>query len=194
MTLVCIMMVSCSDNKHNGYEYVDLGLPSGVKWATCNIGATSPEEYGDYFAWGEMMAKMEYTRENNKTYGETISDISCDAQYDAARAQWGGRWRMPMESEMEELLDKCTWIWTIKNDIRGCKVTGPNGNSIFLPAAGCRDGSSLYEAGSYGCYWSSTPDDDDRNYYACSLDFDSSNHDMDYSGRYVGLCVRPVIE
>ena len=175
----------------NGHDWVDLGL--SVKWATCNVGATSPEEYGDCFAWGETSPKTEYTEENSLTYGKQMSDIAGNAQYDAARANWGGNWRMPTKAEMQELEDKCTWTWTTQNGVNGYKVTGPNGNSIFLPAAGYRNGSSFRGAGSVGNYWSSTPygSYSGNAYY---LYFNSGNHYMDSSRRYYGQSVRPVLE
>ena len=179
----------------NGYEYVDLGLPSGLKWATCNVGADSPEDYGDYYAWGEIETKSEYTEDNSKTYGKSMSDISGNAMYDVARAKWGGNWRMPTMEELEELNSKCTWQWTTQKGINGYKVTGPNGNSIFIPAAGCRTGSSLNSAGGSGFYWSSTPyesEGDDNN--ACELGFYSSNHNVYRMYRDYGLSVRPVSE
>ena len=171
----------------NGREYVDLGL--SVKWATCNVGASSPEEYGDYFAWGETTTKAEYTEDNCTTYG-VMNDISGNAQYDAATANWGGGWRMPTEDELDELRTKCTWTWTIQNNVNGYKVTGPSGASIFLPAAGYRLGSSLYFAGFDGYYWSSTPDD----YYAYGLGFYSSDRWVNYDYRYFGHSVRSVLE
>ena len=175
----------------NGHEYVDLGL--SVKWATCNVGATSPEGYGDYFAWGETTTKAEYTEENCTTYGKAMNDISGNAQYDAARANWGGTWRMPTYAEFNELRNNCTWTWTTQNGVNGYNVEGPSGNSIFLPAAGYRYGSSLYYAGSSGYYWSSTPSEygDGR---ACILYFLSSNHFMSNDYRYRGLSVRPILE
>ena len=185
----------------NGREYVDLGL--SVKWATCNIGASSPEEYGYYFAWGETSTKAEYTEENCPTYGLSYSELQSQgyidgegnltAQYDAAAANWGGNWRMPTEAEMQELRDNCTWNWTTQNGVKGYKVTGPNGNSIFLPAAGFRYGSSLYDAGSDGFYWSSTPYDnyDDSAYF---LGFGSSGHHVGYDFHSFGRSVRPILE
>ena len=176
-----------------GYDYVDLGLPSGLKWATCNIGASSPEEYGNYYAWGETEPKSTYTEYNSITYGEQMGDISGDPEYDAATANWGSTWRMPTEEECEELVDECTWQWTTQNGVNGYKVIGPNGNHIFLPAAGYRDGSSLSIAGESGSYWSSTPDSDDD--YAFNLYFDSSNYGVYYyTNRYYGRSVRPVSE
>ena len=177
---------------NNGHEYVDLGL--SVKWATCNVGASSPEDYGNYYAWGEITTKTNYSLDNCKTSGKQMSNISGNAQYDAARANWGGSWRMPTKSEMQELIDKCTWTWTTQNGVNGYKVTSKtNGNYIFLPAAGYRYGSSLYNAGSYGYYWSSTPYEDD-DYYAFNLYFGSGHYDWLWINRRDGHSVRPVLE
>lgn len=170
----------------NGHEYVDLGLPSGLLWATCNVGASKPEDYGNHYAWGETSTKSSYTESNSKTYGESMGDIAGNSSYDAATANWGGNWRMPTKTEMQELIANCTWKWTTQNGVTGYKVTGPNGNSIFLPAVGSRDGS-------YGLYWSSTPykSDADRAY---DLYFYSSVHHMYNGHRDRGLCIRPVLE
>ena len=177
----------------NGHEYVDLGLPSGLKWATCNVGASLPEEYGDYYAWGEIETKSEYIEDNSKTHGKSMSDISGNAMYDVARSKWGGSWRLPTEKELEELKNNCKWEWTTQNGKKGCKVTGPNGNSIFLPAAGFRGGSSLYLAGEYGYCWSSPPHESIDD-YAYTLYFYSSSHGVDSGNRSNGLSVRPVSE
>ena len=175
----------------NGHEYVDLGLPSGLKWATCNVGASKPEDYGKYYAWGETSTKSKYN--NSKTDGKQMNDIKGNSQYDAARANWGGTWRLPTKSELEELM-KCTWKWTTQNGVKGYKVTGPNGNSIFLPAAGCRWGRSLNTAGVNGNYWSSTPSEN-SGYCAGYLYFGSSDHFVsDYGSRDDGQSVRPVSE
>ena len=175
----------------NGYVYADLGL--SVKWATCNVGASSPEDYGDYFAWGETSPKAEYTWENSVTFGEQMSDISGNAQYDAATANWGGSWRMPTKAELEELENRCTWEWTTQNGVKGYRVTGPNGNSIFLPAAGYRLRSSLDHAGEYGNFWSSTPNESNSNFAYC-LDFGSGYQGVIWDYRDSGLSVRPVAE
>ena len=174
--------------KYNGHEYVDLGL--SVKWATCNVGASKPEDYGNYYAWGETSTKSSYTSDNSKTYRKQMNDIKGNSQYDAARANWGGTWRLPTKAELEELKNKCTWTWTTQNGVKGCKVTGPNGNSIFLPAAGFR-ASSLIDAGESGNYCSSTPDESD---YAYRLNFGSGFQYVYRSHRYFGRSVRPVIE
>ena len=171
-----------------GHDWVDLGLPRGTKWATCNVGATTPEDYGNYYAWGETTTKTSYNESNSVTYGQQISDFSGNAQYDAARANWGSTWRMPTKAEMEELLNNCTWTWTTQNGV-GYRVTGPNGNSIFLPAAGCRHGSSGYSG--YGSYWSSTPSESDTD-RARYLDFDGGYHRVNWINRSYGHTVRPV--
>ena len=175
----------------NGHNWVDLGL--SVKWATCNVGANKPEDYGDYYAWGETKTKSEYWVDNSVTYDKSFSDIKGDSRYDAARANWGGSWRLPTEAELNELKNKCRWKWTTQNGVNGYKVTGPNGNSIFLPAAGYRYGSSLYYAGEYGYYWSSTPDES-NTYGAYYLYFTSGLHYVGWSYRGYGRSVRPVTE
>ena len=171
-----------------------MGLPSGLKWATCNIGARAPEAFGDYFAWGETSRKYRYADENSLTYGyERMFDIAGNAQYDAARANWGGSWRMPTKYECQELIDKCKWEWVKVKGLEGYEVTGPNGNKIFLPATGNRYGSSLRDAGSYGGYWISTPHEGDA-ISAYFLYFNSGNHYVNYYYRYYGRCIRPVSE
>ncbi len=175
----------------NGHDYVDLGLPSGTKWATCNVGANSPEGYGNYYAWGETTTKSSYDYSNSVTYWQQISDFSGNPTYDAARANWGGTWRMPTKAEMEELINKCNWTWTTQNGENGYKVTGPNGKSIFLPAASGFRGSLLYDVGEYGLYWSSTPYESLTD-YACGLDFYSGYHNVYWGNRYDGHTVRPV--
>ena len=179
--------------KINGHEWVDLGL--SVKWATCNVGASSPSGYGNYYAWGETRAKSSYTEETytyyeNGEYVDIGSNIS-GTKYDAARANWGGTWRMPTIEEFEELRNKCTWTWTTQGGHNGYRVTGPNGKSIFLPAAGHMKDASLYVAGSIGNYWSAT--------YATYNDIDAwglglrSDVHWDFEDdRFAGRTVRPV--
>jgi hypothetical protein len=201
----CDVTVRESTGTENGYVWVDLGL--SVKWATMNVGANSPEEYGDYFAWGETTAKSTYNWStykwckgsydtltkycNNSSYGTVDNKSELDPEDDAAHVNWDGTWRMPTLAECEELVDKCTWTWTSQNGVNGRKVTGPNGNSIFLPAAGCRSDSALYTASSYGYYWSSSlnPYNDNNAYY---LYFNSSDFYMGCSHRYSGRSVRAV--
>ena len=183
--------VSEPDGFVNDHGYVDLGL--SVKWATCNVGANSPSDYGDYYAWGETSTKSSYTEENSSTFGKSMGNIGGNSSYDVARYRWGGSWRMPTKAEWQELVDKCTWTWTTQGGHNGYKVTGKNGKSIFLPAAGWRYGTSPDGVGEYGYYWSSTPGESDT-YSACSHCFNSSNHIVHWYRRYDGNSVRPVVE
>ena len=198
-----------TSGKENGHEWVDLGL--SVKWATMNVGATSPEGYGSYFAWGETKPKSDYDWSPYKwckgsmdtmtkyctdsKYGTVDNKRVLDLSDDAARANWGGNWRMPTLDEIMELKLNCTSAWTTQNGVKGLKVTSKkNGNSIFLPAAGDRVDDDLNYAGSSGYYWSSTLDPS-HDYSACSLYF---NFDSGYwglyegYGRYSGQSVRAV--
>ena len=189
----------------NGHEYVDLGL--SVKWATCNVGATKPEEYGDYFAWGETVTKSSYPWGNykyskgssktltkyctNSSYGTIDNKTQLDLSDDAARANWGGNWRMPTDVEITELCTECTWTWITQNGVNGYKVTGSNGNSIFLPAAGYYNGSQLYDKGSEGRYWSGSLHTDSPSMaYSCKLYLSAWRKTVDY--RHGGLPVRAV--
>ena len=192
---------------YNGYEFVDLGLPSGIKWAAYNVGATKPEEYGGYYAWGETEEKSNYNWStykwcngsyNTMTKYCTISDYGTvdnktvlDLEDDVAHVKWGGNWRMPTSAEQYELLENCTWQWTSVNGVNGYKVTGPNGNSIFLPAAGCRYGSDVIDRGSDGIYWSSSLGSGDGS-DAYLLYFNDGHYDWSYNYRYYGQSVRPV--
>ena len=194
-----ILSVNDDKGEINGHEYVDLGL--SVKWATCNVGADSPTDYGNYYAWGETSTKSEYTKKNSKTYGMIMIDIAGDSTYDAARANWGGSWRLPTKAEFEELISNCNSEWTTLNGVKGRRFTSNmNGKSIFLPAAGYHEpkffftgrryGSS-YGAGKVGLYWSSTPDESNAD-YAYYLWFRGSKQGVDCFTRYYGQSVRPV--
>ncbi|MBR5324708.1 MAG: hypothetical protein IKV14_07840, partial [Muribaculaceae bacterium] len=194
----------------NSHEWIDLGL--SVKWATCNVGADTPEEYGDYFAWGETSPKTTYNWSTykycngsptsmtkyctNSEYGTVDNKTTLELSDDAARVNWGGKWRMPTSAEQGELCNasNCTWTWTTQNGVNGYKVTSKkNGNSIFLPAAGFRYGSDLSDAGSEGFYWSSSLRTND-SYCACDLRFSSSYVGRNSSGRCLGQSVRAVCE
>ena len=180
------------------HEWVDLGLPSGTLWATCNVGANSPEEYGDYFAWGETKPKTKY---DSSTYFDSdyLKYKNSDGKTvlapedDAATVNWGSGWQMPNLDQMKELnnSDYTTEEWTTQNGVNGRKVTSKsNGNSIFLPAAGyCK--SDLYHAGSRGYYWSSSlyPYLDSDAYYQS---FDSGGWGYSIYDRFSGQSVRPV--
>lgn len=194
------------------HTYVDLGLPSGLLWATCNIGANTPEDYGDYFAWGETTPKDYYDWStyqyangtswedpqltkycNNSSYGYngfTDDLTTLLPEDDAATANCGDGWRMPTRAEWQELLDNTTKTWTTLNGVNGRLFTATNGNSLFLPAAGYRDYSSLYGAGSSGYYWSSSLDTDYP--YSAWLFYFSGYYGMYDSDRNYGRSVRPV--
>ena len=177
----------------NGYAWVDLGLPSGLKWATCNVGASSPEGYGDYYAWGETSTKSDYNENNSTTYGKSMGDISGNSSYDVARKLWGGTWRLPTDSEFQELIDNCTWEWTAQGGAKGYKVISKvNSKSIFLPAAGYRRDTWCSGAGTEGSYVSSRPN---KSYSerAYVLSF-NSNRPLIASSvyRFCGYSVRPV--
>ena len=187
---------------------VDLGLPSGLKWASCNVGATAPEEYGGYYAWGETEEKSGYNWSTYKycngssnsltkyctssSYGTVDNKTTLEPADDVAAVKWGGTWRMPTRAEQDELRNNCTWTWTTLNGVNGYRVTGPNGNSIFLPAAGSRLGAGLYSQGYSGYSWSSSLSSS-KGYRAYYLRFESKNFDRsDKYDRYYGLTVRPV--
>ena len=196
--LLCVLC-SCGSgnskksNVHEGHEWVDLGLPSGLKWATCNVGASTPVDYGNYYAWGETRTKSEYWSKNSSSYGKDWGDIGGDSNRDPARANWGGSWRMPTKAEFQELVDNCTWTWTTQDGHKGYRVTGKNGQSIFLPAAGYRDGGMLFSDGKYGNFWSSAPYEGSTG-CAYSLYFLERYRGVDWSCRDDGLSVRPVLE
>ena len=196
------------DTIENSHEYVDLGL--SVKWATCNVGASKPEEYGDYFAWGETEPKDYYgwstykwcdgtynilTKYNNSSSDGTVDNkTQLELSDDAARANWGGNWRMPTDTELTELRENCTWTQTTQEGVNGYKVTSKkNGNTIFLPAAGYRNNSSLNYAGSRGYYRSSSLNTDAPD-YAFELIFRSDRVDRGSYSRNYGLPVRPVCQ
>lgn len=199
---VAVLFVACGGNDKkpktemttadtlNGHEWVDLGL--SVKWSTCNVGATSPEDYGSYYAWGEVTTKSSYKIGDSKTYGMSISDISGNKEYDAATANWGKGWRMPTKEEFDELINNCTWTWTNRNGVDGFEVKSKkNGNSIFLPAAGFCEGDGVHYAGLLGKYWSSSPYGTGDAY---ALWFGDGDRETYWSYRGYGLSVRPVAE
>ena len=221
MLLSClgIIIASCGIEK---YEYVDLGLPSGTLWATHNLGASAPEEIGDYYAWGETMPKKDYglrtyeffsefykkygfdkVKKVNKynfdeTYGTVDNKAILDSSDDAAYVNWGGKWRMPTIDEWKELCDTmiCSSTPAIQNGVKGFKVTSlKNGNSIFLPITGLRTGSELWHEGEIGFYWSSSRDPRDVATYSRCLNFDDVAPVMTWgiNIRSDGLCIRPVL-
>lgn len=219
--VVCMLMlgvsilaiVSCEDRNEGQTtgkagrigEVVDLGL--SVQWADCNVGADSPEDYGGYYAWGESSEKNEYEWSNYKwcdgketgmtkyctvkKYGVVDGKNTLDATDDVAHVKWGDGWRMPTLDEFNELNSLCSWTWTSQNGVNGYRVTGPNGNSIFLPAAGYRYGEEYYNRGSLGYYWSGTLSEND-NSNAYRFNFNSGYRGSYDYNRYDGFTVRPV--
>lgn len=209
-----------SDNDKTTHEYVDLGL--SVKWATCNVGAQNPEDYGDYFGWGEVIPKDSYTWENYRYYAsghyDSVDDGLLFSKYtfeesfgktdkknileqmdDAANNQWGGNWRIPTKDEFEELRTNCTWVWTNVNGVNGYKITsnkiGYTDNSIFLPAAGRRFDTTLSMDGNFGEYWSRNLKTDFGyiENLAWVFEFHQNNDMQEYwRFRYIGLPIRPV--
>ncbi len=170
---------------------VDLGL--SVKWASCNVGASSPEQYGSYFSWGEVKTKSKYSDNNSLTIGKKFGDIKADPLYDAATVNCGSSWRLPTLKEFEELKERCTWQWTTQGGKKGYKITGPNGNSIFLPASGYRNNASLYEIKeAKGRYWTSTPDENYNN-SSYAMFFSNNDYHTYKELRYDGLTIRPVV-
>jgi hypothetical protein len=205
--------VSFSTPDANGvavHEYVDLGLPSGIMWATCNVGADAPEDYGDYFAWGETQPKSTY---NWNTYQycmgtyTTLTKYCINASYgyngysdvmyillpedDAASANWGSDWHTPSKEEWQELYQNTTHTWTTRNGVNGRLFTASNGNSIFLPATGYRSDGNLNNVGTCGYYWSNWVDmvrSNDAKYFC----FNTGYFYVDGCNRRYGSCVRPV--
>ena len=203
---------SCSIKVCPEPEMIDLGL--SVKWASWNVGAAFPEDYGEFFAWGETQPK--YTSYIWSTYKWCNGDYNkltkyctkssswdssdpmdnksvLDQEDDAAQTNWGGSWRMPTDAEWTELINNCTWTWTAQNGVNGRLFTGPNGNSIFLPAAGYREGGILYDIYTHGKYWSSSLNTGIPNrawhvWLAAGRDY------ILYSDRCYGFSVRPVTE
>ena len=214
-----VMMLSCGDDdepeggseQKDNHEWVDLGLSSGTLWATTNVGASKPEEYGDYFAWGETKPKSVYDWDTYKwckgddyhqltkycnlsNYGDNgfvDNKTELDTGDDAAYVNWGSKWRMPTKAQMEELLAECDWQWTTSNGVNGYLVKSKkNSASLFLPAAGYRV-SGLFDAGYNGAYWSQTlyTNNPSGAYY---LGFDFDYLDSDWCSRSDGQSVRAV--
>jgi len=204
---------SCPDDGHP--HAIDLGLPSGTKWSCCNIGATTPEGCGSFYAWGETEEKEKYdwstylhcdgTMDSCRELGSDIAGT----EYDVAHVQWGGSWVMPSVEQIQELLDNCSYTWTTIEGVTGAHFIGSNGASIFLPETDIFRNSRLVGAGisdnndnlnritdelpNAGYYWSSTPSPSNPN-YAYNLLFSYNNTYWDsYNYRCLGLAVRPVI-
>lgn len=188
------------------YEWVDLGLPSGTLWATCNVGANSPEEYGGYFAWGETETKDIYdwttyfdydTEDASNRYKKYNTDGGLTTllpEDDAATDNWSSDWQMPSKAQFEELINPnyTTTEWTELNGVQGRMITGKkNGESIFLPAAGFHNGTYTNSVGSEGYYWSRSLRAGSSN-SAEDIIFSSGSIGTLYSSRSFGFSVRPV--
>lgn len=178
-----------------GHAWVDLGLPSGTRWATCNVGATKTEQPGQYFAWGEISPKTSYTESNSKTRSKTMTDISGNKTYDAAAAKWGNGWRMPTKEELGELLHYSGWGYKQMGGRWGAELGSFfNKESIFLPATGYKEGSKLHESSGTGSYWMSTPYTDKCNNGATDYHFGGALGEMGTAERSYGFAIRPVID
>ncbi len=182
----------CPDSSHP--HAIDLGLPSGTKWACCNVGSSNPEGYGGYYAWGETKTKSVYNWDTYQ-YGRSEDDVDnigsdiAGTRYDAATANWGTPWKMPTKAQCEELKENTTSKWTTHNGVEGRMFTSKkNGRSLFLPAAGYR---WLGNAGSRGSYWSSSLDESSQS-IAWDLLFGSGYLTTSIYNRYYGQSVRPV--
>lgn len=209
--IICLLLMNFSckfspaptqDQKNEVAQAVDLGLPSGTLWCDRNVGATFLEDYGHYFAWGETSQKKNYSWQSYKwcngtyrtqtKYGIIDCKYTLDFKDDAAYINMGEKWRTPTYSELEELKRLCSWKWTTQNKIKGYRVTGPNGNSIFLPASGCCKSNTLYGTNSYGFYLSSSLYDN-RFDYMWYLSFSKDDYYVASSARYYGRTVRAVV-
>lgn len=193
-------------NKHTntpfGLESIELGLPSGTKWANMNIGASTQEEFGHHFAWGELNEKDNYTWDTYAHYDKSnglcqnIGICISGTNYDVAHVKWGGGWQMPTKDQVEELLKCCESMRFSLRGIEGCFFKGPNGKGIFLPAAGDLMGTGKGSRGNYGYYWTGTPNIAPRiaydNYGAYGIDLWKFNPDCNINNRNVGCSVRPV--
>lgn len=193
-----IKMFTTTNVEYTEGDAIDLGLPSGVKWASVNIGAKTPEDYGGYYAWGETEAKTEYswtnyfdTNDEGTTFGKYTESCNLALDDDVAHAKWGGDWRMPTVDEMWELIENCEFIWTTSKGVKGYMVKSRvNGNAIFLPAGGYRKKENITLVGSDGYYWTSTLHP--RNKQDAYLYSFASSTSVSYAYRYWGCCVRPV--
>ena len=186
--------LSCSDGVHP--HMIDLGLPSGTKWACCNVGASKPEDYGSYYAWGEVVEKSTYTwaSYSHGSSEDVVDFIGADIVgtiYDAAKHNWEASWQMPSEKQVTELLTNTSWEWTTVSGINGVKLTSQNGKYIFIPTAGMHSGDMKYEVSSLGYYWTSTQYEGGQSLaYTLYIGNDYMHRGVDY--RYLGHSVRPV--
>ncbi len=193
-TTAALVPYGPTTGKLNGHQWVDMGLPSGTRWATCNVDATLPEQAGKHYAWGETVVKTSYTQATCKHYGKSVADISGNKVYDVASAKWGAGWRIPTQEEFSELAHYCHWKYVQKNGRWGAEFTSPKTkNTLFLPATGSKEGTSLHEASGCGMYWTSTPYQKEGYYNgAHEYHFGGALGEMGIAERYYGYAVRPV--
>ena len=170
-----------------GHAYVDLGLPSGTKWATMNVGASSETDYGNYYQYGKGAAQYAATS-GDSNYSGTEDPL--DSSVDTAVQVWGGSWHMPTQAQMNELTANTTYQWTTINGVNGGKFTATNGNYVFFPAAGGWYDGSQYDVGNYGSYWGSSPDSSNGAY---NLSFGNGIKGVSDYYRKSGYSVRPVV-
>lgn len=187
-----------ADMRINGHEYVDLGLSVG--WASCNLGAESPTDDGNVYAWGETRANRDYYSQKNYEhynrfiYNDIGSNISGNYSYDAARKEWGGSWRMPTETEISELLENCTFEWVTRGDVKGALFTSKkNGNSIFLPAAGQKSGRIIWHKNRIGIYLSGSLGCEPSVARTLDLQYNPGARLM-ITSREGGSSIRPVVD
>ena len=213
IVVAMLLLASCRVTAQNNHYYVNLGLPSGTRWATCNVGADKPEELGRYFAWGEKDTKSICSWSNYR-FGVTTKEgewklrkycpkpdyayngivhpfYSLIPEDDAATANWGKGWSIPTEKQWEELIQHTTCKWTTRNGVKGMLFTSSNGESIFLPAAGENNENGIEAIGSYGIYWSNHCNSDDPM-NAILFDFYEGNCWIGSGVRYYGHSIRPV--
>ncbi|MBQ2374643.1 MAG: hypothetical protein II299_06005 [Alistipes sp.] len=194
-TIATMIEYGALSGKLNGHEWVDLGLPSGTRWATCNVDATSPEQPGKLYAWGETATKTSYTAETCKLYNKDVADFSGDKTYDLAALKWGDGWRMPTKKEFDELLHFCTWKYVQKGGRWGAEITSmKNNNSIFLPATGSKEGTSHQEANGCGMYWTSTPYADKGSEGIHEYHFGAALGEMGVAECFYGFAIRPITD
>ncbi|MCR5455786.1 MAG: hypothetical protein K6F33_12435 [Bacteroidales bacterium] len=214
--LVVFMLITSviwaqDDEKEKEHLQVDLGLPSGTLWAFTNIGASLPEEYGDYFAWGEVDYKSDYSwntylyvkggdatkftkycsqaNVGNAKYTDTLAVL--ETSDDVATQKWGSDWCMPTQAQFEELKAECTWKWVVRNEKNVIEITGKNGNKLYMPAAGCHFNKSRSLVGSNGYYWSRSLSDKGTSRATC-FTFSQNDTDVAVRTRNQGLTIRPV--
>lgn len=191
------LVVNNADGTVSDHGYVDLGLPSGAKWARCNVGASSPNKPGEYYAWGETSAKSAYTKENAAALlTEYPADIQGLPRYDAASSTWGTAWHLPTAADVQELLNNCTFIIVQYKDAIGYLVTGPNGKSIFLPAGGWKTATSNPGNGLTTNIWTATPDEKEEGAKSLAIQKDENGNpspQLIRSQQYLGANIRPIL-